>query len=111
MERMESAVGKSADGKDGISTFVTMLFSRGRSARRLIFRVGGRRGDLFVRVGAAILFASTQPAMIAFIVFSFIGIGMALPYLLLSRFPGWELFRPGTPKPCKETTFSGWERF
>ncbi len=46
--------------------------------------------------GAA-AYASTQPPLIAFTVFSAAGIGMALPYLLLSAFPAWlkKMPRPG----------------
>ncbi len=48
-------------------------------------------------MGAAIGFAVTQSPMIIFLVFTSLGIGMALPYWLLARNPGWLkwLPRPG----------------
>jgi len=48
-------------------------------------------------MGAALGFALTQPVAVAFFVFIALGAGMALPYVLLSWFPGWlkRLPRPG----------------
>jgi thiol:disulfide interchange protein DsbD len=48
-------------------------------------------------MGVAIGFAMSQPAAVAFIIFTSLGFGMALPYLLLSRFPAWlkAIPRPG----------------
>lgn len=45
----------------------------------------------------AIGFALTQPVTTVFLTFSALGLGMAAPYLVLSRFPGWlnALPRPG----------------
>jgi thiol:disulfide interchange protein DsbD len=48
-------------------------------------------------MGAALGYAITQPAPIALSVFAMLGVGMALPYLLLMLFPQWlaRLPRPG----------------
>jgi len=48
-------------------------------------------------MGVAIGFAMSQPAVVALIIFTSLGFGMALPYLLLSRFPAWlkAIPRPG----------------
>ena len=48
-------------------------------------------------MGAAIGFALAQPAWITFAVFTALGLGLALPYLLLSANPAWTtlLPRPG----------------
>ena len=48
-------------------------------------------------MGAALGFALSQPAALTLLVFVALGIGMALPFLLLSWFPGWRrmLPRPG----------------
>lgn len=48
-------------------------------------------------MGAALGFALTQSTVTALMVFAVMGIGMALPYVLLSFFPGWlkRLPRPG----------------
>ena len=48
-------------------------------------------------MGAALGFAFTQPAALALTVFAVLGIGMALPYVLLVLLPGWRarLPRPG----------------
>jgi thiol:disulfide interchange protein DsbD len=48
-------------------------------------------------MGAALGFALTQSAGVSLVVFAALGIGMALPYVLLSWFPGWlkRLPRPG----------------
>ncbi|MEL6616633.1 MAG: protein-disulfide reductase DsbD domain-containing protein, partial [Bacteroidota bacterium] len=48
-------------------------------------------------MGAALAFALGQPPLAALAVFLFLGIGMALPYVLLSFFPAWldRLPRPG----------------
>lgn len=48
-------------------------------------------------MGAALGYAITQPALIALSVFAALGVGMALPYLLLTLFPSWlaKLPRPG----------------
>ena len=48
-------------------------------------------------MGAAIGFALAQPAWITFAVFTALGVGLALPYLLLSANPAWTrlLPRPG----------------
>jgi thiol:disulfide interchange protein len=48
-------------------------------------------------MGAAVGFALAQPAWITFLVFTVLGIGLALPYLLLAMQPQWTrlLPRPG----------------
>jgi DsbC/DsbD-like thiol-disulfide interchange protein/cytochrome c biogenesis protein CcdA len=48
-------------------------------------------------MGAALGFALTQSAAVSLAIFAALGIGMALPYALLSWFPGWlkKLPRPG----------------
>ena len=48
-------------------------------------------------MGAALGYAITQPPAIAMSVFAALGVGMALPYLLLTLFPRWlaRLPRPG----------------
>lgn len=53
-------------------------------------------------MGAALGFALAQPALVALVVFAALGVGMALPYVLLSFKPGWleKLPRPG---PWMET--------
>ena len=53
-------------------------------------------------MGPAIGYAITQPAVQALGVFAAIGIGMALPYVVLSSFPGWLRFLP-RPGPWMET--------
>lgn len=47
-------------------------------------------------LGAALAFASTQPAVVAFSVFSAAGLGMSAPYLLLVARPSWLKY---VPKP------------
>jgi thiol:disulfide interchange protein DsbD len=48
-------------------------------------------------MGAALGFAITQPAAVGLSVFAVLGLGMALPYVLLVLMPGWRarLPRPG----------------
>ena len=48
-------------------------------------------------MGAALGFALAQPAALTLLVFAALGIGMALPFMLLTWFPGWRkvLPRPG----------------
>ena len=48
-------------------------------------------------MGSALGFSLAQPAGEALLVFAFLGLGMALPYLLLAAFPAWlkHLPRPG----------------
>jgi thiol:disulfide interchange protein DsbD len=48
-------------------------------------------------MGAALGFALAQPAALTLLVFVALGVGMSLPFLLLSWFPGWRrmLPRPG----------------
>jgi thiol:disulfide interchange protein DsbD len=48
-------------------------------------------------MGSALGYALAQPAWVALVVFSFLGLGMAFPYLLLSRFPSLRRYvpRPG----------------
>lgn len=48
-------------------------------------------------MGVALGWALVQPAALALMVFAMLGIGMALPYVLLSSFPAWlaRLPRPG----------------
>jgi thiol:disulfide interchange protein DsbD len=48
-------------------------------------------------MGTAVGFAASQPAIIALLVFAFIGVGMALPVLLLTLFPAGlrKLPKPG----------------
>ena len=45
-------------------------------------------------LGAAIGFALVQPAVVAFAVFTALGIGLALPYLLLAFQPAWTKLLP-----------------
>ena len=45
-------------------------------------------------MGIAIGFALVQPPLVAFLIFTSMGLGMAFPYLLLSRFPQWLSFLP-----------------
>jgi len=45
-------------------------------------------------MGAALGFALSQPAALTLLVFVALGIGMALPFLLLSWFPGWRRMLP-----------------
>lgn len=47
-------------------------------------------------MGAALGFALSQPAFVVWLVFTALGFGMALPYLLLCLFPGWMKW---VPKP------------
>lgn len=48
-------------------------------------------------MGAALGFALAQPAALTLLVFTALGVGMALPFMLLTWFPGWRkmLPRPG----------------
>jgi len=48
-------------------------------------------------LAGALVFAATQPRTVAFLVFTAAGLGMALPYLLLSANPAWLRYvpRPG----------------
>ncbi len=48
-------------------------------------------------MGAALGFALAQPAALTLLVFAALGLGMALPFMLLTWFPGWRkvLPRPG----------------
>ncbi len=45
-------------------------------------------------LGSAIGFAVTLPPFQALLIFTFLGLGMALPYLLLAYFPQWLRFLP-----------------
>jgi len=45
-------------------------------------------------MGAAIGFALAQPAWMAFVIFTAVALGLALPYLALSFNPGWTKFLP-----------------
>lgn len=45
-------------------------------------------------LAGALSWASTQPKVVAFAVFTAAGVGMALPYFLLSANPGWMKFLP-----------------
>ena len=49
-------------------------------------------------MGTALGIALSQPAWMALLIFNFLGLGMALPYLLLTFFPQWiqRLPKPGT---------------
>lgn len=47
-------------------------------------------------LGTAVAFAFSQPAHVILLIFVTVGIGLALPYLLLSLHPGWLRF---VPKP------------
>lgn len=53
-------------------------------------------------MGVALGYALTQPPMVSLVVFTALGLGMAFPYLLLSRFPGL-LKRLPRPGPWMET--------
>ena len=57
-------------------------------------------------MGAALGFALTQPAWVSMTVFTALGVGMAVPYLVLSRFPGW-LSRIPRPGPWMESMKQG----
>ena len=50
--------------------------------------------------------ALTQPAWAAMTIFTFLGLGMAAPYLLLSRFPNW-LHKVPRPGPWMESLKQG----
>ncbi len=52
-------------------------------------------------MGPAIAYAMTNPAIHSLLVFASIGIGMALPYVVLAAFPGWLRFLP-RPGPWME---------
>ena len=45
-------------------------------------------------LGAAIGFALVQPSLVAFLVFTALGVGLALPYLLLAFQPAWTRLLP-----------------
>lgn len=45
-------------------------------------------------MGAAMGYALAQPALLTLIVFVALGVGMALPFVLLSWFPGWRKMMP-----------------
>jgi thiol:disulfide interchange protein len=45
-------------------------------------------------MGAAIGFALAQPAWMAFVIFTAVALGLAMPYLALSFNPGWTKFLP-----------------
>jgi thiol:disulfide interchange protein/DsbC/DsbD-like thiol-disulfide interchange protein len=45
-------------------------------------------------MGAALGFALAQPAVLTLVVFVALGVGMALPFVLLSWFPGWRRMLP-----------------
>jgi len=45
-------------------------------------------------MGAAVGFALAQPAWVTFLVFTALGLGLALPYLLLTMQPQWTSFLP-----------------
>ena len=47
-------------------------------------------------MGAALGFALTEPVAITWLIFTMLGLGMALPYLMLALFPSW---RRHLPKP------------
>ncbi|NNJ69815.1 MAG: thiol:disulfide interchange protein, partial [Kiritimatiellales bacterium] len=53
-------------------------------------------------MGVAVGVALTQPAAVAMLIFTALGVGMATPYLLLSRFPGWLRVVP-RPGPWMES--------
>jgi len=53
-------------------------------------------------LGSAVGFAVTQPALWALLIFTALGLGMALPYLLLSAFPNLLRFMP-KPGPWMST--------
>ncbi|MDR0250655.1 MAG: thioredoxin family protein [Burkholderiales bacterium] len=45
-------------------------------------------------MGAALGYALTQNALTTLVVFAMLGVGMALPYVLLALFPTWQRFLP-----------------
>lgn len=49
-------------------------------------------------MGSALGFAFTQPAIVTLVIFTFLALGMAFPYLMLSLFPNWIKY---LPKPGK----------
>ena len=52
-------------------------------------------------MGAAMGFALAQPAALTLLVFAALGVGMALPFVLLTWFPGWRRMLP-KPGPWME---------
>ncbi len=52
-------------------------------------------------MGSALGFAAQQPAAISLLIFTFLGLGMAAPYLLLSAYPRALRFVP-KPGPWME---------
>jgi thiol:disulfide interchange protein DsbD len=57
-------------------------------------------------LGAAIAFAFSQPAAIILLIFVTVGIGLALPYVLLSAHPAWLAYVP-RPGPWMDTFKQG----
>jgi thiol:disulfide interchange protein len=53
-------------------------------------------------MGSALGFSLAQPAAEALLVFAFLGLGMALPYLILAAFPAWLRYLP-RPGPWMES--------
>ena len=47
-------------------------------------------------MGAALGYALSQSAVISFLIFTFLALGLSFPYLMISRFPQWLKF---VPKP------------
>jgi thiol:disulfide interchange protein/DsbC/DsbD-like thiol-disulfide interchange protein len=45
-------------------------------------------------MGAALGFALAQPAVLTLLVFAALGVGMALPFMMLAWFPGWRRMLP-----------------
>lgn len=52
-------------------------------------------------MGAALSFSLSQPPLVSFAIFTFLGLGMAFPYILLCLFPGLLRFVP-KPGPWME---------
>jgi|GEM_PF-250220 len=53
-------------------------------------------------LGSVLVWAASQPAPMVFLIFNTIGLGMALPYLMLTAHPAWMRFIP-KPGPWMET--------
>ncbi|MCB1155341.1 thioredoxin family protein, partial [bacterium] len=45
-------------------------------------------------LGASLGFAFTQPAAVTYLIFTTVGLGLALPFLILAFVPGWTRFLP-----------------
>lgn len=53
-------------------------------------------------LGSVLIWVATQPPALVFLIFNMVGVGMALPYVLLTAHPSWLRFVP-KPGPWLET--------